>query len=89
MNFDDLDNYLENNKVDDNKIERLLSLLHTSVINESEFVILRKEIEEFKMFYDRYLSLYNYLLNNQIEPITHGNITGMSQITERINKILQ
>lgn len=89
MNFDDLDNYLENNKVDDNKIERLLSLLHTSVINESEFVILRKEIEEFKMFYDRYLFLYNYLLNNQIEPITHGSITSMSQITDRINKIVK
>lgn len=89
MNFDDLDNYLENNKVDDMQIERLLSLLQTSTLNETEFIELRMEIEEFKMFYDRYNFLFNYLKENQIDPITQGNITSMGQITDRINKILE
>lgn len=89
MNFDDLDNYLENNKVDDMQIERLLSMLQTSTLNETEFIELRTEIEVFKMFYDRYNFLYNYLKENQIDPITQGNITSMGQITDRINKILE
>lgn len=88
MDFDELDNYLEDNKVDDMKIERLLSLLHTSTIDDQEYLILRQEMEEFKMFYDRYLFLYNYLMNNQLNPITHANITLMGQITTRVNKIM-
>lgn len=89
MNFDDLDKYLENNKVDDMQIERLLSLLQTSTLNEVEFIELRNEIEEFKMFYDRYNELYFYLTNNQIDPIKQGNISSMAQITNRINQIIQ
>lgn len=89
MNFDDLDNYLENNKVDDMQIERLISLLQTSTLNETEFIELRMEMEDFKMFYDRYTFLFNYLKNNQIDPIREGNITSMGQITNRINKILE
>lgn len=88
MKFEELDNYLENNKVDDNSIERLLSILQTSTLNESEFIILRTEIEEFKMFYDRYLFLYHYLSSNQIDPITQGSISAMSQITKAINQRL-
>lgn len=89
MNFDELDNYLEENKVNDWRIEKLLSLLETSTVGEREFFLLREEIEEFKMFYDRYLEIENYLKDRQIDPIKQGLITSMSQITKAIDNIIQ
>lgn len=89
MNFDELDNYLEENKVDDWRIEKLLSLLETSTVGERDFFLLREEIEEFKMFYDRYLEIENYLKDRQIDPIKQGLITSMSQITKAIDNIIQ
>lgn len=89
INFDELDNYLDENKIEDWRIEKLLSLLQTSTVGEREFFLLREEIEEFKMFYDRYLEIENYLKERQIDPIKQGLITSMSQITKAIDNIIQ
>lgn len=82
MNFDNL----EYEKVTDEKVEFLLSLVNTSSYSNEQKDIYIRELETFDITPERYEELLKQIFNNQLDRINAGLNYSASDINRKIKK---
>jgi hypothetical protein len=82
MNFDNL----EYEKVTDEKVEFLLSLVNTSSYSNEQKDIYISELETFDITPERYEELSKQIFNNQLDRINAGLNYSASDINRKIKK---
>lgn len=82
MNFDNL----EYEKVIDEKVEFLLSLVNTSSYSNEQKDIYISELETFDITPERYEELSKQIFNNQLDRINAGLNYSASDINRKIKK---
>lgn len=82
MNFDNL----EYEKVTDEKVEFLLSLVNTSSYSNEQKDIYILELETFDITPERYEELLKQIFNNQLDRINAGLNYSASDINRKIKK---